>query len=79
MINDPEINRSNVSNLINEAKRYRDGGRVFKFNHISRVLNGVSHALVQFSHVNVCTKVWLRSSPDYIRLACILDGTTVAE
>ena len=45
--------------------------------HISREINGVSHALAQHGRIVRCNEVWPRSGPDIIRVACNQDDTPV--
>jgi ribonuclease HI len=77
MINDDAVNRSKMAGLVNEVKSYCRSGRVCKVTHISREINCVSHNLAQLSRALSCSKIWIRSGPDEIRLACNQDDTLV--
>jgi ribonuclease HI len=77
MINDDVVNRSKMAGLVNEVKSYCRSSRVRKVTHISREINCVSHNLAQLSRALSCSKIWIRSGPDEIRLACNQDDTLV--
>jgi ribonuclease HI len=78
MINEKGVNRSPVAALVNSIRRHFMGDRMCKVVHVSRKLNGVSHILAKLGHTKFCTKVWLRSRPDEIHLACIQDDTPIS-
>jgi ribonuclease HI len=77
MINEDTVNRSPYAGLINEVKYLCGSARECNVVHISRELNGVSHSLSQFGHVQTCTNVWIGSGPDEIRLVCNQGDTSI--
>ncbi|XP_071680849.1 uncharacterized protein [Lolium perenne] len=75
MINDTDVNRSEVAAIVNVAKHLCKQGRECLVRHIPRELNGVSHSLARLGYTERCTNVWIRKGPDIIRQACNQDGT----